>query len=271
MATKTINATKTATSSKEGSEQKKFYKNGGLFGKSPFSKVSTTAILILGVVLFGGIAVFAFFAVQSHIDDQRASADEYAYLRGLAGDIEHEFNEDGTIQLSALDNEMRAINPDYVCWIRIPGTSIDYPVVRGKDNLKYLDTTFYGEENRYGAIFMDYRNVEERIPHIIIYGHNARDGSMFTDLRKFQDPTFLEHNKIITLIVNAAEVEFEIFAARRTNIEDTAYYLNLDTTRNFTRFADRIGAPLKATQILTLSTCVSEGDKNERMIVMAYR
>jgi len=269
MATKTV--TKRNEPSAEQKERKRFYKINNLYNKSPFSKVSTTAILILGLVLFGGIAVFAFFAVQAHTNDQRVSTDEYAYLRGLADGIEQEYDKDGTIQFSVLDSEMRAINPDYVCWIRVGGTSIDHPVVRGQDNEKYLETTFYGEPNRYGAIFMDYRNVEERLPHIIIYGHNAKDGTMFTDLRKFQDPVFLEQNNIITLVVNGSEVEFEIFAARRTNIEDSAYFLNLETTRNFTRFADRIGAPLKATQILTLSTCVSEGDKDERMIVMGYR
>jgi len=261
----------TAKTVESAAEKKRFYKINNLYSKSPFSKVSTTAILILGLVLFGGIAVFTTFAVMAHNNDTKASADEYAYLRGLASDVEQAYDDDGVIKLSALHNEMYAINPDYVCWIRIGGTSIDHPVVRGQDNEKYLGITFNGEENRYGAIFMDYRNTGEKLPHIIIYGHNARDGSMFTDLKKFLDPTFLEQNRTITLIVNGAEVEFEIYSARQSDIEDPAYYLDLGTTRNFTRFADRVEAPLRATQILTLSTCVSGGNDDARMIVQAYR
>ena len=253
---------------KERKERKKFY---SIYKKSPFSKASTTVILILGILVFGGVATFTAFAVMAHTGELKASADEYAYLRGLAGGVTQTYDDDGVIQLSALDNEMRNENPDYVCWIRIDGTNIDYPVVRGENNDKYLTTSFQGEENKAGAIFMDYRNVGEQLPHIIIYGHNLQQGGMFTDLKKFTSNSFLEANKKIILIVNGHEVEFEIFASRKTDVNDPAYNLNLFTQRNFSRYANKIEAPLRASQILTLSTCVSEGDDDARIIVQAWR
>jgi len=276
MSTKAINsinssakaAGKTAKPSNEKKERTKFY---NIYKKSPFSKASTTVILILGIVVFGGIAAFTAYLVSSHMSELKASADEYAYLRGLAGDMEHTFDSDGVIQLSALDNEMRAINPDYVCWIRIDGTNIDYPVVRGQNNEQYLHMTFQGEENKAGAIFMDYRNAGEHLPHIIIYGHNLQQGGMFTDLRRFLNSTFLSEHNTIILIVNGREVEFEIFSARRTDINDPAYNLDLATQRNFGRYANKIEAPLRASQILTLSTCVSEGNDDARIIIQAWR
>jgi len=249
-------------------ERKNFY---SIYKKSPFSKASTTVILILGILVFGGVAAFTALAVISHTGELKASADEYAYLRGLAGDIEHSFDSDGVIELSALDNQMRNENPDYVCWIRIDGTNIDYPVVRGENNDKYLNTTFQGGENKAGAIFMDYRNVGEHMPHIIIYGHNLQQGGMFTDLKKYTNSSFLEANNKIILIVNGHEVEFEIFAGRKTDVNDPAYNLNLFTQRNFGRYANKIEAPLRASQILTLSTCVSEGDDEARIVVQAWR
>ena len=42
-----------------------------------------------------------------------------------------------------------------------------------RKNERYLNTTFHGEEKKFGAIFMDYRNVGEEAPHIIIYGHQS--------------------------------------------------------------------------------------------------
>jgi len=231
-------------------------------------KVSVMVTLAIAVIITACIAIFTTIAVVAHTSSLRASEAEYDHLRGLAGDIDTDNN---GVQLSALDIEMLDLNSDYVCWIRIDGTNISYPVVRGRDNKEYINTTFYGEQNKAGAIFMDYRNVGESIPHIIIYGHNLHFGGMFTDLKKFLNERFLEENNIITLIVNGNEVNFEIFSARHSDINDPAYDLDLSTPRAFARFANKIDAPLKATQIITLSTCSSGGSDDERVIVQGYR
>jgi len=234
-------------------------------------KTSVTIALVIGVVVVGVVAVFAIIIVVMNASNLRTSAGEYDYLRGLAGDIDGSATGSSGIQFSELDLEMRSINPDFVCWIRIPGTNIDYPVVRGGDNERYIKTSFSGEPNIAGAIFMDYRNIGDPIPHIIIYGHNLQQGGMFTDLRKFLNTQFMNDNRIITLIVNGNEVEFEIFTARLSDINDPAYDLDLGTPRLFARFADKINAPLAATQILTLSTCATGGNDDSRVIVQAHR
>jgi len=234
-------------------------------------KTSVTIALTVGVVVVGIVAMFAIIIVVMNASNLRTAAVEYDHLRGLAGDIVSNSSDPSGVQLSALDIEMLGINPDFVCWIRIDGTNIDYPVVRGRDNDEYIKTSFYGEANIAGAIFMDYRNIGDPIPHIIIYGHNLQQGGMFTDLRKFLNPRFAEENSIITLIVNGNDVEFEIFSARLSDTDDPAYDLDLSAPRQFARFADKIDAPLIATQILTLSTCATGGSDNARVIVQAYR
>jgi len=233
-------------------------------------KVSVMVSLTIAVIVCAGIAIFTTIAVIAHTSSLRASGAEYDHLRGLAGDIAETGGSSGS-QLSALDVEMRSINPDYVAWIRIDGTGINYPVVRGSDNEKYVNTSFYSERNKAGAIFMDYRNIGDPMPHIIIYGHNLHQGGMFTELKQFLNAGFLEANNIITLIVNGNEVHFEIFSARLSDINDPAYDLDVNTPRAFARFADRINAPLQATQIITLSTCFSQGNDDERVIIQGYR
>ena len=92
-------------------------------------------------------------------------------------------------ELSPFDAEYLEINPDYVGWLKIDGTIVDYPVARASDNTKYLNTTFRGNENMLGSIFMDYRCNGEDLPHIIIYGHDADDVNknklMFGGLKDF--------------------------------------------------------------------------------------
>jgi len=242
--------------------------------------ISTKTALIIAIVVFGSIAIITTAMVVRNILSLRMSRAEFESLREIVNEIEIDSEEFGVISLGALDEEMRQINPDYVGWIRIDGTDIDYPVVRGEDNEKYLKTSFYGETSITGTVFMDYRitgdllsyRVGEAIPHIIIFGHNLQQGGIFSDLRWLLNEEFLEENNIITLIVNGQTIEFEIFSARHTDIHDPAYFLDFDSPRSFPHFADRVDAPLVATQIITLSTCANGlGSKDKRIVVQGYR
>ncbi|MCL2227694.1 MAG: class B sortase [Oscillospiraceae bacterium] len=220
-------------------------------------------LAIIATIFAAAIAVGAGIVALTHLSDARASREGLAALQELAEDLEQYYEP----HVSALDAAMREINPDFICWIRIGGTRVDHPVVRGPDNEKYLSVSFTGEESIFGTLFMDYRNVGEVVPHIIIYGHNSRDGEMFGELWKFLDDEFLEEHNIITLIVNDRIVEYEIFSARITDIHDPAYHLDFSVPGSFSAFAERNGAPPDVTQIITLSTCLSGGDDDKRVII----
>lgn len=102
--------------------------------------------------------------------------------------------EGGDIDFQALQKT----NPDVVGWIRADGTEINYPIVKSHDNEEYLSHTFQGTENRSGAIFMD-KNCSRTFDsdNNIIYGHHMRDGSMFADLLKFREESFLKKHQEI--------------------------------------------------------------------------
>ena len=250
-------------------------------GKSKMSlrKLSKTAAYIVAIAIFGSIALFTTVVVMANTSSIRASHAEYERLREIAETAEAESSDYETSNLSPLDHEMLQINPDYVGWLRVDGTNIDYPVVRGADNYQYINTSFYGDKNITGSIFMDYRvvgdfltyNAEDSLPHIIIYGHNLQRGGMFSDLHKFRNEQFLSENNKITLIIHDQTVEFEIFSARLSDVNDPAYFINFNAPQAFPRFANRVDAPLRATQIITLSTCTSRGNNDSRMIVQGYR
>ena len=219
-------------------------------------------IVITAVLLAAGVtcAVVFSFILIANVFDLSSSRKEYSYLS--------EFTKTpGASSLSSLDSEMRGINPDYLCWITIEGTRVDYPVVRGADNEKYLNMSFFSEENIYGTLFLDYRCIGETVPHLIIYGHNAKTGDMFGDLHLFLNSRYMEEHPAISLTLGEHVVEYEIFAARSTDVHDIAYTLNFGFPGSFGAFAESCGAPLNTEQIITLSTCVSGNDKDERIIV----
>ena len=93
--------------------------------------------------------------------------------------------------LPVIDEEaLKRQNQEYLFWLYIPGTEINYPVVRNKDNRYYLNHTFTGEENLCGSIFADSLTGERSgaavEKNMVIHGHNMRDGSMFGGLKKYE-------------------------------------------------------------------------------------
>ena len=115
-------------------------------------------------------------------------------------DKDHPDNEtEGETEVSDFDyDSLLAINSDCIGWIRIDGTDIDYPVVQAADNSFYLHHNFNQESAICGAIFMDYRNdIDLAREHLILYGHQMKDGSMFKELNGYKDT-----DKCLTIIEN---------------------------------------------------------------------
>jgi len=160
-------------------------------------------------------------------------------------------------------------NPDFVGWILIEGTTIDYPVVQGPDNDAYLHTTFRGERNPAGSIFMDYRAASAfDTPIAMLYGHNMRDGSMFAPLTGYVSREFLdEHPEIIIVTAEGEILTYQVFGARWTHAWDDVYVLDFnDADEAFSFFRS---APLGASRFLVLSTCADGGDRHARLLIYA--
>ncbi|MBZ4665144.1 class B sortase [Mahella sp.] len=108
---------------------------------------------------------------------------------------------------------LEKINPDVVGWLTAEDTAIDYPVVQGKDNDFYLRHLFTGERNKLGSIFMDYRNNSDfSDKNTVIYGHNMKDGSMFSSLTKYKDQRYYDNFSTMLLYTPAGDFTIELFA-----------------------------------------------------------
>lgn len=83
--------------------------------------------------------------------------------------------------------KLRKINPDIVGWIYQNGTSINYPVVKCNNNLKYLNENLQGEYSIMGTLFIDANNKDNLEDfNTIIYGHHMKDlkQSMFGSFKR---------------------------------------------------------------------------------------
>lgn len=95
--------------------------------------------------------------------------------------------------------QIKAINDDIIGWIKIDGTSVNYPVVLGEDNEYYLTHAYNGEYLRSGTIMADYQCFSSAFDNknLVLYGHNMANGSMFATVQKyFRDPDMLHETTI---------------------------------------------------------------------------
>lgn len=170
----------------------------------------------------------------------------------------------------SVESDLARVNEDYYCDLYILNSDISFNVVRGTDNLKYLDTAITGEKSELGAIFMDYRCDALTSPHTIIYGHDAEDLSgnrrMFGKLRNFMEEDFRRNHTEICLYKDKELKRYNIFAVKVTDINNEAYNLDFENEEQFNEFADRMGAPENTEEILTLSTCLG-ADNDMRLLV----
>ena len=176
-----------------------------------------------------------------------------------------------------------AQNPDFVAWLRIPGTNVDYPVVQTDNPDYYLNHTFSGKSSVVGTLF-SLADADYAAPgrNIAIYGHHLRSSGekMFTSLMRYKNPDFYEDNKTVMLDSLYRHREYTIFAvmnmkvgdwepSRTTISGDAAFmaFVNRAKSESLYDTGVEVGAD---DHILTLITCDrSYAGKEGRLVILA--
>lgn len=166
------------------------------------------AVLVLALSFLGYIA-FTYWQGQQVYDDvaQHAQVD--------------------TDELAAFDVDweaLRAINPDVVAWIYVPGTNINYPVCwRENDTEYYLWHNFNGDTSpqfgaEYGCPALSGANKPDFSDDInIISGHNLFNGEMFSAFSTFNETDVFNEHRIIYLLTPDANYRLKTFAVDYVN------------------------------------------------------
>ncbi len=141
-------------------------------------------------------------------------------------------------------------NAECIGWIYIEGTNVNYPVMHTPDNpQKYLRKNFEGAYSQSGVPFLDAR-CSSGDGTAIIYGHNMKNGTQFSDLKKYLDADFQASHQTI---------EFQTEAGIR-------YYTVIDVIK--TDIYDEIYNRISEDDLLILSTCYGSA-KSGRLLIIA--
>lgn len=150
-------------------------------------------------------------------------------------------------------SELFRQNSECIGWICIPDTAVNYPVMHTPDNPeKYLRQNFYGEYSASGVPFLDGRCCLDSA-NLILYGHNMKNGTMFSDLRKYTDAAFRDTHSVIEFQTAEGSTFYAVTEVCVTDIYDDWYeQIDIDTSDRF----------------LTLSTCCGSR-KSGRILIIA--
>ena len=177
-----------------------------------------------------------------------------------------------------------AQNRDFVAWITIPGTKIDYPVVRSNNTEYYLHHMFSGKESQLGCLF-SLKSSDYQAPsrNIAIYGHHlSQSDAMFSTRLWYKDPSYCASHSTIRLDSLYGSREYRVFAVVNMLVTDwDAATASFSGDTAFMRFVDRArqkalfetGVRVEADDhILTLITCDRGfGGVSGRLVVMAVQ
>lgn len=150
----------------------------------------------------------------------------------------HTVNQLAELRLMAQEEKdwskgMLAVNPDYVGWLTVYGTTADGPVVQGEDNNEYLRTDIYGEHATAGTLFMDSIVDMDSGGNLIIYGHHMQDDTMFGEFDKYRNKKFMEENNIVRWEDKTGTHIFRLFGAMIISGSSTdTDYVNLQQWAN---------------------------------------
>ena len=216
------------------------------------NKIYMMCMILAGILFFGSVGAIVRICM-SYREGEQVYEELEEYIRepesSKEPEVEKSSEENSAFTFLQVDFEsLQSINPEVIAWIQIPGIGVDYPVVQGEDNEYYLYHTFQKENNKAGSIFLDYRNHDDFTDRrVILYGHNMKDGSMFSNLKQYQDSVFRKNSGSAYLYLPEKILHLEITACEKVSMRDDIYALEDDVSCDWP-------------EEIILSTCSSSSD-----------
>lgn len=259
-------------------------------------------MMIVLAAVFAAIFLFSGMMLWQDYRDQETSAAVFDNVANLiveetqpttesyaedAGTQPAEPTEPAAAEMTAYEKyaEVYAQNNDFVGWLCIEGTNINYPVMQTpEDPNYYLKRAFDHSYSDYGVPYVQENCALGISDNIVIYGHNMSNGSMFADLCRYEKKSFWQEHPMIHFDTLSGYGEYEIVTVFKTvaySQEGFKYYhfVDAESKADFNAFLAQCrelelydtGVDAEySDQLITLSTC-EYSRKNGRMVIVAKK
>ncbi len=224
-------------------------------------------VICIAVFAFSGTMLYKEFADKNH------SAKSFENVTVLVKEESRENSENETEKTVAPYEKYKDVyeeNHDFVGWINIPETNVDYPVMQTPDNPEYyLKRAFDKTYSNYGVPYVQWNCVVDESDNVIIHGHNMKNTTMFSDLCKYESIEFYKEHSTVNFDTLKNFGKYEIAIVLKT----TAYsensfnyydYIDFENEEDFESFIAKCrslelydtGVSIEyGDRLITLSTC----------------
>ena len=115
-------------------------------------------------------------------------------------------------------------NPDYIGWIKIPKTVVDYPIYQTDDEDN--DSPYLSD---YHALYASSASDNP----LIVFGHHMKSGKMFAVLEKYKQPKFAKEHSLINISTIYSDHTYQTCAVYRFKDGEGFQDLNGDGELNY--------------------------------------
>lgn len=254
-------------------------------------KKNTICLIIFGLlILSAGIGIGYYFLQTDKSEEQMDMLKEkipFETMEKKTKDCLDYYLIDG-VKIQENMKDLYLENRDFIGWLTIDGTSIDYPVMQCREDMNYyLKRDFNKEYSGGGSLFANVASsIKNPSDNILIYGHHMITDTMFHSLPDYEDEDYYKEHKYITFHSIYRTGTYEVIAAFRTKIQTDddgsfEYYRFFDakTEDEYKDYINNIKSltpyEMDSTaeygdKLITLSTCAYH-TKNGRFVVVAKR
>ena len=108
---------------------------------------------------------------------------------------------------------MQSINPDFIGWLNIRDTDIDFAFAQSGDNDYYLYKDINREYSISGTVFLDYRCQKDFTSQVsILYGHHMKKAAKFSYLDAFESAGYLREHEDLCILLTDRLIRARVFA-----------------------------------------------------------
>lgn len=248
---------------------------------------------VIIIILWGVLLLFLGTEIWGRLSVLEEEQKEFDRLRALTnggkseGQIHKSIVENGNEEKEMLIEyrQLYQENPDFVGWIVIEETKIDYPVMQTlEDREYYLHRDFKGDDSFAGVPFVGSGNLLAGNEDIFIYGHNMRNKTMFAELMNYKEKVYWEEHSVIILDTLWEHQKYMIFSVFHADEKEWSEKNGLFSSNNLmiskkrAQYLEEIKEksiyetglePEIHTRLIFLVTC-SYQKNNERFVIASY-